>query len=88
MSLFPTEDILTKEIESWRSFAASMNSEEYREIFNKMQLTLNYKYVNAINTKGEPFPTDSLLMSLLLSQQKMIDCFKHKVLQTTEPIKP
>jgi hypothetical protein len=87
MSLFPTEDILTKEIESWRSFAASMNSEEYREIFNKM-LSECYKYVNAINTKGEPFPTDSLLMSLLLSQQKMIDCFKHKVLQATEPIKP
>ena len=36
MNLFPTEDILTKEIESWRSFAASLNSEEYREIFNKM----------------------------------------------------
>jgi hypothetical protein len=87
MSLFPTEDILTKEIESWRSFAASMNSEEYREIFNKM-LSECYKYVNAINTKGEPFSTYSLLMSLLLSQQKMIDCFKHKVLQTTEPIKP
>jgi hypothetical protein len=80
MSLFPTEDILTKEIESWRSFAASLNSEEYREIFNKM-LSECYKYVNAINTKGEPFPTDSLLMSLLLSQQKMIDCFNHKVLQ-------
>jgi hypothetical protein len=31
-----------------------------------------YKYANAINTKGEPFPCDSLLMSLLLSQQKMI----------------
>jgi hypothetical protein len=71
MSLFPTEDILTKEIESWRSFAASLNSEEYREIFNKM-LSDCYKYANAINTKGEPFPCDSLLMSLLLSQQKMI----------------
>ena len=72
MSLFPTEDILTKEIESWRSFAASLKSEEYREIFNKM-LSDCYKYASAINTKGEPFPTDSLLMSLLLSQQKMTD---------------
>lgn len=72
MSLFPTEDILTKEIESWRRFAASLNSEEYRAVFNKM-LSDCYKYANAINTKGEPFPTDSLLMSLLLSQQKMID---------------
>ena len=71
MSLFPTEDILTKEIESWRSFAASLNSEEYREIFNKM-LSDCYKYASAVNAKGELFPTDSLLMSLLLSQQKMI----------------
>jgi hypothetical protein len=72
MSLFPAEDILTKEIESWRTFTASLNSEEYKEIFNKM-LSDCYKYAKAINAKGEPFPTDSLLMSLLLSQQKMID---------------
>jgi hypothetical protein len=72
MSLFPAEYILTKEIESWKSFANNLNSEEYKEIFNKM-LSDCYKYANAINTKEEPFPTDSLLMSLLLSQQKMID---------------
>jgi hypothetical protein len=71
MSLFPNEDILTREIESWRTFANSLNSEEYREIFNKM-LSDYYKYANAVNAKGELFPTDSLLMSLLLSQQKMI----------------
>jgi hypothetical protein len=71
MSLFPAEDILTREIESWGSFAASLNSEEYKGIFNKM-LSDCYKYANAVNAKGELFPTDSLLMSLLLSQQKMI----------------
>jgi hypothetical protein len=70
MSLFPNEDILTKEIESWKSFAVSLNSEEYKEIFNKM-LSDCYRYANAINAKGEPFPSDSLLMSLLLSQQKI-----------------
>src|SRR5919204_194264 len=78
MSLFPTEDILTKEIESWRTFAASLNSEEYKEIFNKM-LSDCYKYAKAINAKGESFSTDSLLMSLLLTQQKMIDWFSAQV---------
>jgi hypothetical protein len=78
MSLFPAEDILTKEIESWRSFAASLNSEEYKEIFNKM-LSDCYKYASAINAKGESFSTDSLLMSLLLTQQKMIDWFSAQV---------
>jgi hypothetical protein len=72
MSLFPNEDVLTKEIESWRSFVASLNSEEYREIFNKM-LSDCYMYANAVNAKGESFRCDSLLMSLLLSQQKMIN---------------
>ncbi len=72
MSLFPNEDTLTKEIESWKCFADSLKSDEYREMFNKM-LNDCYKYATAINAKGQPFPTELLLMSLLLSQHKMID---------------
>jgi len=79
MSLFPNEDILTREIESWRTFANNLNSEEYKEIFNKMLFDC-YKYTNAINAKGEPFPTDPLIMSLLLSQQKIIDWLSKQVL--------
>jgi hypothetical protein len=73
MSLFPNEDILTKEIESWRSFVDSLSSkEEDRDLFNNM-LNDCYKYAAAINAKGEPFPTEPLIMTLLLSQHKMID---------------
>ena len=72
MSLFPEKDILTREIASWNGFAGSLNSDEYKEIFNKM-LNDCYKYATAVNTKGEPFPTDPLIMSLLLSQHKMIE---------------
>ena len=72
MSLFPQNDILTKEIESWSGFADSLQTEEDRNLFKKM-LNECYKYSIAINTKGEPFPAESLLMALLLSQQKMID---------------
>jgi hypothetical protein len=32
-----------------------------------------YKYSVAVNATGEPFPTEPLIMALLLSQQKMID---------------
>jgi hypothetical protein len=32
-----------------------------------------YKYANAINAKREPFPTEPLLMSLALSQHKMME---------------
>jgi hypothetical protein len=73
MSLFPNEDnFLTKEIESWRGFADSLNSQKYTELFNKM-LNDCYKYETAINTKIQPFSTEPLIMALLFSQHKMID---------------
>jgi hypothetical protein len=72
LSLFPNEDILTKEIKSWKGFANSLSSKEDRVLFEKM-LNDCYKYAAAINAKGQPFPTEPLIMALLLSQHKMID---------------
>jgi hypothetical protein len=72
MSLFPNEAILTKEIESWKSFANNLSSKEDRELFEKM-LNDCYKYAAAINAKGKPFPAEPLIIALLLSQHKMID---------------
>ena len=67
MSLFPNEDILTKEIESWKGFVNNLSSkEEDRELFEKM-LNDCYNYAAAINAKGKPFPTEPLIMALLLS---------------------
>ena len=57
MSLFPEENILTKEIESWRGFADTLKSEEDRKLFLKM-LNDCQKYALAINTKETPFPTE------------------------------
>ena len=46
-SLFPNEDILTKEeIESWKSFGDSLSSKEDRELFGNM-LNDCYKYATA-----------------------------------------
>ena len=73
MGLFPNEDILTKEIESWRIFVDSLYSKEDRELFEKM-LNDCYKYATAINANGKALPTESLIMAfLLISQHKMID---------------
>src|SRR5918995_4412338 len=72
MSLFPNEDILTKEIASWKSFGDSLSSKEDRALFEKM-LNDCYNYAAAINAKGQPFPTEPLIMVLLLSQHKLID---------------
>ncbi len=70
MGLFPEEDILAKEIESWRGFAESLRAED-KELFKKL-LSDCYRYSQATNAKGEPFPTESLLMALIFSQHKMI----------------
>jgi hypothetical protein len=78
VSLLPNEDVLTKEIESWKDFADSLKSEKDRQLFNKM-LNDCYKYATAINAKGEPFPTEPLIMSLLLSQHKMIEWLSKQI---------
>ena len=78
MSLFPNEDMLTKEIESWKGFADSLSSPEDRKLFMKM-LNDCYKYATAVNAKGEPFPSEPLIMTLLLSQHKMIDWLSVKL---------
>src|SRR5215208_2473001 len=78
MSLFPNEDILTKEIESWKSFGDSLSSKEDRDLFSEM-INDCYKYATAINAKGEPFPTEPLIMTLLFSQHKMIDLLTKRI---------
>ena len=70
MGLFPEHDILTREIESWRGFADSLRAED-RELFKKM-LGDCYRYSEAVNAKGEPFPAEALLMAVMFSQHKMI----------------
>lgn len=71
MSLFPEENILTKEIESWKGFVDSLKLEEDKNLFLTM-LNDCQKYALAINAKETPFRTEPLIMALLLSQHKMI----------------
>jgi hypothetical protein len=83
MSLFLKEDVLTKEIASWKSFVDSLSSKEDRELFEKM-LNDCYKYAAAINAKGQPFPAEPLIMALLLSQHKMMDWLTAKQISKYE----
>jgi hypothetical protein len=78
MSLFPNEDILTKAIESWKGFVDRLPAEEDRKTFTKM-LNDCYKYANAINAKAQPFPSETIIMALLLSQHKMIEWFEGQI---------
>jgi hypothetical protein len=77
MSLFPNEDVLTKEIEAWRGFIDKLPSDEDKVILTEL-LNECYKYSLAINNHAQehPFPAESLIMSLLLTQHKLINHLK------------
>lgn len=80
MSLFPDEDILTKEIETWRGFIEKLPADEDKLVLTKL-LNDYYKYSVAINNHAQthPFPLESLIMSLLLIQHKLIDQLKSMI---------
>lgn len=77
LSLFPDDDLLAKEIESWKIFGENLREKD-RVMFAKM-IRDCYKYIRAINAKGQSYSTESLLMSLIISQQQMIEfLIEHK----------
>jgi hypothetical protein len=71
LTLFPNEDILTREIQAWSGFAEALREED-RILFLRM-LKQCYKYVDSINSKGEYYSTESLLISLIFVQHKIIN---------------
>ena len=62
--------ILKREIDKWNNFSSVLRKHN-REMFKEM-LQSSYKYSNAINAKGEQFSTESLIMSLLLEQYRLL----------------
>jgi hypothetical protein len=77
MSLFPDEDVITKEIEIWRGFIDKLPSEDDKAVLTKL-LNDCYKYSVAMNNHAQthPFPSESLIMALLLIQHILINHLK------------
>jgi hypothetical protein len=76
LALFPNEDILTQEIQAWTGFADALREED-RVLFLRM-LEQCYQYTDSINSKGEYYSTESLLMSLVFVQHKIINWLMNK----------
>jgi hypothetical protein len=77
MSLFPDEDVLTKEIETWRGFVEKLSTDEDKVVLTKL-LDSCHKYSVAMNVHAQmhAFPSESLIMALLLIQHKLINQLK------------
>ncbi len=80
MSLFPEEDVLTREIETWSGFKDKLPSDEDKAILTEL-LNDCYQYSLAINSQAEThsFSSESLIMALLLTQHKLIDHLKSMI---------
>lgn len=55
MSLFPDEDVITKEIETWRGFIEKLPSDEDKVVFTKLLVSC-YKYAIALIVTIIHFP--------------------------------
>jgi hypothetical protein len=67
------DDILAKEIESWKDFRYALREEDAL-LFDKMlsECGENKDYIRTASCKGEGYSAESLFMLLVLQQQKMI----------------
>jgi hypothetical protein len=67
------ENILTKELESWKGFEYALRQPN-ATLFNKMltECLENEEYAAAFKTKGPQNSVESLFMALIFQQQKMI----------------
>ncbi len=62
--------ILKRESEKWKNYSNILRKPN-RDLFNQM-LQSTYKYSSSIEAKGENYTTESLLMSLLFEQYKLM----------------
>lgn len=72
-NLFPYDDIIGKEIESWKSYADCLRKHD-RELFYDM-LKSCYKYSSAINAKVNEDSLStitSVIMSILIEHHKTL----------------
>jgi hypothetical protein len=70
LSLNPSDDILTQIIKSYEGYADLLRGQERKE-FDEM-LRFCYRYAEAINAKGEPFPEEAVIITLLFKQHLII----------------
>jgi hypothetical protein len=85
------KDLLAKEIQSWDSFKYALR-EENAILFDQMLKECQdnegkeVQFANAVNSKGEPFSAESLFMTLILRQQRMINKLIQKLSNMKNPV--
>ena len=73
MSLFSNKDFVISELELWNDFANNLSQQQDKEIFQKL-LGDYRRYIDVLasNDTDHSFPSEPLIIALLISQQKKI----------------
>ena len=66
-----TRPRLVEEVKSWKSFEKALRLQD-RELFHAMVEKI-WSFSEAVENSGEGYVTEAFLLSLLISQQKLID---------------
>ena len=69
---------LKEELDSWRPFTQSLREED-RRAYKEMIDRIASRYPEAIENSARGYTTESLLVSLILEQQKRIEWLSRKV---------
>ncbi|HEX9677700.1 hypothetical protein [Nitrososphaera sp.] len=77
MTLNPDDDIVRQIILSYKGYADTLSGEK-RKRFDEL-FSFLYEFVEAINAKGEPFPEEAALVTLVLKQHMIIEDLKQEV---------
>jgi len=84
MSLFPDRYTVGRLKEAWRGYADVLRQEDREASLTLIEKC--YAHAAAINVKGEPFPNEVLLMSLVFSQYQMINWLLPKIAELSKQI--
>jgi hypothetical protein len=63
--------VLKNELEKWKTYYDILRKPN-RDLFNQMLQLSSYKHSSSIDAKGKEFSTESLLISLIFDQHKML----------------
>jgi hypothetical protein len=63
--------IVKRELEKWKTYCDILRKPN-RDLFNQMLQLSSYKYSSSIDAKGKEFSIESLLISLIFDQHKMM----------------
>ena len=76
-TILPATQLINQEIDIWRNFRKTLRRED-QKILDRI-FTMAKFHAQAIGNAGSVYPMESILLSILIEQQKLIEELKHEL---------